>query len=101
MPAEYGGHVELNVDWAYLLPRRMKFVQTKVMTAKPKLAIAEFCELKKQFLADVVAMVEIKEIPPELTLNRDQTGIKIVPSSSWTMEQQGTKHVDLVGVGDK
>ena len=75
MPAEYGGHVELNVDWAYLLPRRMKFVQTKVMTAKTKLAIAEFRELKKQFLADVVAMVEIKEIPPELTLPQ--------PGSDW------------------
>ena len=45
--------------------------------------------------------MEIEQIPPELILNWDHTGIKIVPSSSWTMEQQGTKHVDLVGAGDK
>ena len=85
MLAEYGGHVELNVDWAYSLLRRMKFVQRKVMTAKSKHAVAEFLELKEQFLADVVATVEMEEIPPELILNWDQTGIKIVPSSTWTM----------------
>lgn len=101
MLAEYGGHVELNVDWAYSLLRRMKFVQRKVTTAKSKHAVAEFRELKEQFLAEVVATVEMEEIPPELILNWDQTGIKIVPSSTWTMERQGTKRVDLVGAGDK
>ena len=99
--AEYGGHVELNVDWTYSLLHRMNFVQRKVTTAKSKHAVAEFRELKEQFLAEVVATVEMEEIPPELILNWDQTGIKIVPSSTWTMEQRGTKCVDLVGAGDK
>ena len=35
----------------------------------------------------------MKEIPTELILNWDQTGVKIVPSSTWTME--------AVGVNDK
>ena len=60
----------------------MKFVQRKVTTAKSKHAVAEFLELKEQFLADVVATVEMEEIPPELILNWNQTGIKIVPSST-------------------
>ena len=101
MLAEYGRHIELNVDWAYSLLRRMKFVQRKVTTDKSKHVVAEFLEPKEQFPADVIAMVEMEEIPPELILNWDQTGIKIVPSSTWAMEWQGTKRVDLVGVGDK
>ena len=42
--------------------------------------------------------VEMEEIPPELVLNWDQTGIKIVPSNTWTMDQQGSKRVEVVGV---
>ena len=37
----------------------------------------------------------------ELILNWDQRGIKIVPSSTWTMERQGSKRVEAVGVNDK
>ena len=47
----------------------MKFVQRKVTTAKSKHTIADFTRLKEQFLQDVVAMVEMEEIPPELILN--------------------------------
>ena len=41
------------------------------------------------------------EIPPELVINWDQTGIKIVPVSSWTMEKKGAKRVEIAGVEDK
>ena len=54
----------------------MKFVQRKVTTAKSKHIIADFTWLKEQFLQDVVVTVEMEEIPPELILNWDQTGIK-------------------------
>lgn len=43
----------------------------------------------------------MEEIPPHLILNWDQTGIRIVPSSSWTMERHGSKRVELTGVDDK
>ena len=45
--------------------------------------------------------VEMEEILPELILNWDQTGIRLVPSSSWTMEQRGAKRVEMVGQNDK
>lgn len=45
--------------------------------------------------------VALEEIPPELVLNWDQTGLKIVPSSSWTMERCGVKRVDMLGINDK
>ena len=37
----------------------------------------------------------------ELILNWDQTGIKMVPSSGWTMDQQGAKQMKICGVADK
>ena len=43
----------------------------------------------------------MEEIQIELVLNWDQTGIKIVPSSNWTMERQGSKCVELIGTADK
>ena len=99
--AEFGGHVTLNRFWAYSLLKRMKFVKWKVTTAKSKHAVAEFQRLKEQFLQDVVTTVEMEEIPSELILNWDQTGIKIVPSNTWTIEKQGTKRVDVAGANDK
>ena len=43
----------------------------------------------------------MEEIPPELILNFDQTGVKIVPSSTWTMDREGSRRVEVVGIGDK
>lgn len=45
--------------------------------------------------------MEMEEIPAELILNWDQTGIKIVPSSTWTMDAEGSKRVEVAGVNDK
>ena len=43
----------------------------------------------------------MEEIPAELILNWDQTGIKFVPSYTWTMDQQGSKRVEVAGANDK
>ena len=50
---------------------------------------------------DVATTVEMEEIPGELVLNWDQTGIRFVPSSTWTMERRGERRVEMVGVNDK
>ena len=98
---EFGGDVELNRQWAYSLLSRMKFVKRKATTSKSKHSTADFARLKQQFLTDVVTTVELEEIPAELILNWDQTGIKIVPSSTWTMDAQGSKRVEVAGINDK
>jgi len=46
-------------------------------------------------------VVEIEGIPAELIINFDQTGIKYVPISPWTLEKEGTKRVAIVGKEDK
>ena len=79
----------------------MNYVQRKGTTAKSKYSEVNFAEKKKEFLEELRATVEMEEIPPELILNWDQTGIKLVPSTGWTMEEQGARRVELVGLNDK
>ena len=43
----------------------------------------------------------MKDIPPELVLDWDQTGIKLAPVSSHTMDKQGSVCVEVAGVTDK
>ena len=98
---EFGGHIELNRAWAFSLLRRMKFVKRKATTAKSKLSSTDFSQAKKDFLESIVTTVEMEEIPPELILNWDQTGIKLVPVSAHTMDREGSKRVEVTGVSDK
>ena len=46
------------------------------------------------FMSNVVTIVQKeKEIYAEMTLNWDQTCIRLVPSLAWTMEKQGPSQV--------
>ena len=99
--AEYGGDVRINRPWAQSLLERMGYVKRKATTSKGKYSLADFEQVKKQFLKDVTETVLMEEIPPELVLNWDQTGINIVPASLWTMDQQGKKRVEMIGLKDK
>ena len=47
------------------------------------------------------ATVSMEDIPPKLVLNWDQTGLKIIPSSTWTMERQVAKRAEMLVVNDK
>ena len=98
---EFGGHIYLNRQWAYSLFRRMDFVKRKATTSKSKNNVADFLQLKESFLMDVRTTVMMEEIPSELVLNWDQTGIKLVPSNGWTMEQKGACRVEVAGLNDK
>ena len=96
-----GGPVELNKFWAHPLLKRMKFVQRKATTSKSKSSFTDFAVKKAEFLDAVAEAVVMEEIAAELVLNWDQTGMKLVPSSVWTMERQGERRVEMVGVNDK
>ena len=79
---EFGGHIDLTRHWSHSFLTRMNYVQRKGTTAKSKYSEVKFAEKKKEFLEELRATVEMEEIPPELILNWDQTGIKLVPSTS-------------------
>ncbi len=44
-----------------------------------------FAQLKMQFLQDIITAFEMEKIPPDLIINWKQTGLHVVPISSWTM----------------
>ena len=99
--AEFGGHIYLSRQWTYHLLSRMKFVRRKATTAKSKYAPEDFAALKRDFLNDVAAVVTMEDVPPELALKWDQTGIHLVPASTWTMDKEGSKRIEVSGVNDK
>jgi len=78
-----------NIDWAKSLYKRRGSTTTKYL-------VDDFEAIKSQFLADVVMVKELQEIPGDLILNWDHTGINIVPGSTWTMDQKGQQHVELL-----
>ena len=72
-----------------------------VASTTTKYLVNDFDAIKGQFLADIVMVKELQEISDDLILNWDHTGINIVPSSAWTMDQKGQQHVDLLALDDK
>ena len=74
-----GGHIDISRTWALSLLEQMTFKKRKRTTAKSKYSAEDFIERKKEFLDEVATTAQYKDIPPELILNWDQTGIHIVP----------------------
>ena len=95
-----GGYISLTKDWGKSLMRRMGLVKRRAST-KSKVSIENFEELKEQYLLDIKVCVEMDEVPDDLVINWDQTGIHYVPVSSWTMEKEGSKRVEIAGIEDK
>ena len=74
--AENGGSNSITTNWAKFLLLRLNFVkQSGISTAK---MTVKYLAVKEQFLLDIKAVVEMKDIPPELVFNWDQTEISIV-----------------------
>lgn len=78
----------------------MDFVKRWANT-KVKVSVEDLDQMKEIFLADIKATVTMEEIPPDLVLNWDQTGVNIVPALSWTMDRWGSKRVGIGGLDDK
>ena len=76
-------------------------MKRKVSTAKSKESVTDFIKRRDDFFCNLVNMVEMEDISLELILNWDQTDIRLVPSSSWTMERKGSQSVQLTGANDK
>ena len=74
----------------------MGFVKRRANT-KSKVSVEYFNGIKELFLLDFTNAVETDKVPTELVINWDQTGINYVPISSWTMEQESTKRVKVIG----
>ena len=56
----------------------MNYVKRKG-TTKARFAISNFGAVKSQFLLDIKGVKMMEEMPDELVINWDQTGMKYVP----------------------
>ena len=65
-------------------------------STKAKISIDDFEAVKEQFLFDVKVVVEMEEIPHDLIINCDQTGIHYITVGSWTMEKEGAKRENYI-----
>ena len=68
----------------------MNFVKRKGSTAA-KLPLSEFENLRQSYLERIKEAVFSNNIVPQMVINMDQMAINLVPSSSWTMDEQGKK----------
>ena len=76
----------------------MQFVKRRGSTNK--ILVHDFEAIKTQFLTDVTAVVQVEDIPKDLVLNWDHTGVNIVPGSSWTMDLKGQQWVEIAAMND-
>ena len=98
MLSENGGHISITLSWAYSLLKQMNFVKRK---ATKNQTGDEFKQVKREYLNKIRRSIKDEKIPPELVINWDQTGVKVVPASQWTMAERGAPRVEIVGEGDK
>ena len=94
------GQVSLTKHWVKYLMECVGFVR-RLASTKTKVLLPDFDRFKAQFLFDVKAVIEMEEIPCELVINWDQTGIHHVPVSSWTMAKECLKRVEIAGIDNK
>ena len=92
--------VQVTSCWAKSLLYCMKFVKSRGSTIT-KYLFDDFEAIKKQVLADVVMVKQLQEIPDDLVLNWDHTGINRVPGSAWTMDQKGQWYIQLLALDDE
>ena len=99
---EHRGHIKLTKSWAASLMQRMKLVKRQGSTQmKTALTEALFLEVKGEFLSTLRSVVLKNKVVPQMIVNWDQTGINVVPASTWTMAEKGSSRVPIAGLGDK
>ena len=74
--AKNGGTIVLSKHWAHSIMDRMNFVK-RHGKSKSKVTCTNFEELREQFLFDIKTIIEFEEIPDDVILNWDHTGVKI------------------------
>ena len=99
--AENGGAIDITKNWAKSLLYRMNFVKRRGSTACKNDKIENFDELKRDYLKRIEQTVSEYDIPSSLIINWDHAGINIIPVSNWTMAVEGSKRVEISGLGDK
>jgi hypothetical protein len=70
---------------------------TKVARSKPE----DFEKTKMDYIERIEKCVNEHNIPNDLILNWDQTGVNLIPGGDWTMDAKGSKQVKITGLNDR
>lgn len=97
---ELGGPIDITKTWAVSFLKRLGYVKRKGTKAARKLP-DDYEHQKSEFLRIIKETITKHNIPPQLIFNFDQTGLKIVPVSNWTLATEGSTQVDIIGLEDK
>ena len=100
MLKEYGGSLELKKSWAFSFLIRHGYVKRKATRASRKVP-DDFEAIKAVYLENISKVFKEYSIPLSMAINFDQTGTRMVPVSDWTLEVQGSKQIDMIGLDDK
>ena len=76
-----GGSLVLTKEWARYVLQRIGMVKHRANTKK-KVTVENFDELKKLFLLDIRNIVQMDEVPAQIIINWDQSGINYLPPSN-------------------
>eukprot|EP00058_Branchiostoma_floridae_P021012 XP_002606502.1 hypothetical protein BRAFLDRAFT_91915 [Branchiostoma floridae] len=76
--SEFGGHIDITKAWANSVLDRMNYVQRKSTKSARKLP-TDYKENKADFHTRIQDAVREHNIPDEMIVNWDQTGVPIVP----------------------
>ena len=98
--AENGGRITLTKSWAHSLILRMGLFKRKSFTKTPTMTAEQLQQRKITFLKNL-SLFDCKNIPSSLIINRDQSGIHVVPASNYTMADKGANRVEITGSGGK
>ena len=98
--SERGGAKKITRNWARSLLRRIKYAKRKGIR-KSKKFLGDEQAVADQFHHKAHSIITKYNIPPALVIAADEQFSKILPVGNWTLEEQGTSQVELVGIDDK
>ena len=97
---ENGGSFKIGKTWICQLCQKLELSMRKSTTAAYKLP-SDFEKRAHDFMLRLSYCVFMMDIPKEAVANMDQTGIHLVPKSSFTRARVGAKEIPLIGQDDK
>ena len=97
---EFGGFLDFSIGWVNSVHSRINFVKRKGTKTARKLP-ENFGSLKEKFLAGISDKVKEHQIPADLIMNFDETGLALVPAADWTLAEKGSRDVAMLGKDDK
>ena len=83
------------------MARKNRVKQRGSTKSRLQLTGEEYQHLQRSFLTEIVQKAQADKVPPQLIINCHQTGLNVIPASSWTMEEERRQRVEIAGLGDK